>query len=92
MMKKTSVGQVVFAVGRAAESLYESALKHAGTASITADQLRLHVRTVLDAEGTWNAREFWHPLEDEEKEEALKRAIPDGTYPEFWEVNDPAAN
>jgi hypothetical protein len=54
---------------------------------LSADELRSYVRIEIElgCGQSYNCRKYWKSLSDEQKQEALATAIPDGSYPEQWE-------
>jgi hypothetical protein len=87
MMSETSVYHVLFAIGRAAEQLFDKACREYEKSSLSADELRGYVRSEIerDCDKSYNCRVFWKPLTEEQKQEALTKGIPGGDYPAEWE-------
>ena len=86
-MADVSVMKVLYAIGRASEELFGAACEELGKDSLSAVELRTVVRNAIEDAGphSYNFRKFWKPLTDQQKQEALEMAIPDGEYPAVWE-------
>ncbi len=83
-MPSSSIQRVLFALGLASEQFFPDACKSLCSDSMSADELRQFVQIYLDDTHNVNCRKYWKPLTSEEKQEALRLAIPDGTYPDQW--------